>query len=31
MGLENGGIAFYTKAHHSVVDGKAGAELAKVL
>ncbi|OUM02598.1 WS/DGAT/MGAT family O-acyltransferase [Variovorax sp. JS1663] len=30
-GLEDGGIAFYTKAHHSGVDGKAGTELAKVL
>lgn len=30
-GLENGQIAFYTKAHHSGVDGKAGVELAKVL
>ena len=30
-GLENGHIAFYTKAHHSGVDGKAGVELAKVL
>jgi WS/DGAT/MGAT family acyltransferase len=30
-GLENGQVALYTKAHHSGVDGKAGAELAKVL
>jgi WS/DGAT/MGAT family acyltransferase len=30
-GLENGLVAFYTKAHHSGVDGKAGVELAKVL
>ena len=30
-GLEDGRIAFYTKIHHSGVDGKAGAELAKVL
>ena len=30
-GLENGQVAFYTKAHHSGVDGKAGAEMAKVL
>jgi WS/DGAT/MGAT family acyltransferase len=30
-GLENGQIAFYFKAHHSGVDGKSGAELAKVL
>jgi WS/DGAT/MGAT family acyltransferase len=30
-GLENGQIAFYSKAHHSGVDGKAGVELAKVL
>ncbi|MFT3819545.1 MAG: wax ester/triacylglycerol synthase family O-acyltransferase [Rubrivivax sp.] len=30
-GLENGQVAFYTKAHHSGVDGKAGAELAKVM
>src|SRR6476660_8728143 len=30
-GLESGQIAFYTKAHHSGVDGKAGVELAKVL
>jgi WS/DGAT/MGAT family acyltransferase len=30
-GLESGHIAFYTKAHHSGVDGKAGVELAKVL
>jgi len=30
-GLQSGQIAFYTKAHHSGVDGKAGVELAKVL
>ena len=30
-GLENGQVAFYVKAHHSGVDGKAGVELAKVL
>jgi diacylglycerol O-acyltransferase / wax synthase len=30
-GLESGLAAFYTKAHHSGVDGKAGVELAKVL
>ncbi len=30
-GLENGQIGFYTKVHHSGIDGKAGAELAKVL
>ncbi len=30
-GLGNGQIAYYTKAHHSGVDGKAGVELAKVL
>jgi WS/DGAT/MGAT family acyltransferase len=30
-GLENGQVAFYIKAHHSGVDGKAGVELAKVL
>jgi WS/DGAT/MGAT family acyltransferase len=30
-GLEDGRVAFYTKAHHSGVDGKAGAELAKVM
>src|SRR6185312_17200388 len=30
-GLENGLVAFYVKAHHSGVDGKAGVELAKVL
>jgi len=30
-GLGNGQVAFYTKAHHSGVDGKAGTELAKVL
>jgi len=30
-GLGNGQVAFYSKAHHSGVDGKAGVELAKVL
>lgn len=30
-GLENGQVAFYTKAHHSGVDGKAGTEMAKVM
>jgi diacylglycerol O-acyltransferase / wax synthase len=30
-GLKNGQVAFYMKAHHSGVDGKAGVELAKVL
>src|ERR1700738_4399000 len=30
-GLESGLAAFYTKGHHSGVDGKAGVELAKVL
>ena len=30
-GLENGQVAFYFKAHHSGIDGKSGAELAKVL
>lgn len=30
-GLQNGRVAFYTKAHHSGVDGKAGTELAKVM
>ena len=30
-GLQNGQVAFYSKAHHSGVDGKAGVELAKVL
>jgi diacylglycerol O-acyltransferase len=29
-GLENGQIGYYTKAHHSGIDGKAGVELAKV-
>ena len=29
-GLANGQIAYYTKAHHSGVDGKAGIEIAKV-
>jgi diacylglycerol O-acyltransferase len=30
-GLDNGQVAFYSKAHHSGVDGKAGVELSKVL
>ena len=30
-GLADGRIAFYSKAHHSGIDGKAGVELAKVL
>jgi hypothetical protein len=30
-GLESGQIAFYSKAHHSGADDKAGVELAKVL
>lgn len=30
-GLKDGHIAFYTKAHHSGVDGKSGVEMAKVL
>ena len=30
-GLQNGQVAFYSKAHHSGVDGKAGSEMAKVL
>src|SRR6266404_1269256 len=30
-GLENGQVAFYTKAHHSGVDGKAGVELGKII
>ncbi len=30
-GLQDGRIAFYTKFHHSGIDGKAGVELAKVL
>ena len=30
-GLANGQIGYYTKAHHSGIDGKAGVELAKVL
>ena len=29
-GLENGCVAYYWKAHHSGIDGKAGVELAKV-
>lgn len=29
-GLENGQVAYYSKAHHSGIDGKAGIELAKV-
>ncbi len=30
-GLASGQVAYYTKAHHSGIDGKAGVELAKVL
>lgn len=30
-GLKDGHVAFYTKAHHSGVDGKSGVEMAKVL
>lgn len=30
-GLGDSQVAFYTKAHHSGVDGKAGTELAKVI
>lgn len=30
-GLQSGQVALYTKMHHSGVDGKSGAELAKVL
>ncbi|UJJ33076.1 WS/DGAT/MGAT family O-acyltransferase [Halopseudomonas maritima] len=30
-GLQSGQIAFYTKAHHSRIDGQAGAELARLL
>ena len=30
-GLENGQVAFYTKAHHSGIDGKAGVELGKII
>jgi diacylglycerol O-acyltransferase / wax synthase len=30
-GLDDGRIAYYTKAHHSGIDGKAGMELAKVM
>ena len=30
-GLENGQVAFFMKAHHAGVDGKAGVELGKVL
>ena len=30
-GLETGQVAFYTKVHHSGLDGKAGVELANVL
>jgi WS/DGAT/MGAT family acyltransferase len=30
-GLQSGQVAFYSKAHHSGVDGKAGVEMAKVL
>ncbi len=29
-GLQNGQIGYYTKAHHSGIDGKAGVEMAKV-
>jgi diacylglycerol O-acyltransferase / wax synthase len=29
-GLGSGQVAYYTKAHHSGIDGKAGVELAKV-
>jgi diacylglycerol O-acyltransferase len=29
-GLEDGRAAYYTKAHHAGVDGKAGVEMAKV-
>jgi WS/DGAT/MGAT family acyltransferase len=29
-GLADGRVAYYTKAHHSGVDGKAGVEMAKV-
>ena len=29
-GLEDGRVAYYWKAHHSGIDGKAGVELAKV-
>ena len=29
-GLEDGQVAYYSKAHHSGIDGKAGVELAKV-
>ena len=29
-GLQNGLVAYYWKAHHSGIDGKAGVELAKV-
>lgn len=29
-GLEDGRIAYYSKIHHSGIDGKAGTELAKV-
>jgi WS/DGAT/MGAT family acyltransferase len=30
-GLENGQIAYYTKMHHSTIDGKAAVEMGKVL
>lgn len=30
-GLEDGRIGYYTKAHHSGIDGKAGIELSKIL
>ena len=29
-GLENGQVAYYSKVHHSGIDGKSGTELAKV-
>ncbi|MES2993679.1 MAG: wax ester/triacylglycerol synthase family O-acyltransferase [Pseudomonadota bacterium] len=29
-GLADGRVAYYTKAHHSGIDGKAGVEMAKV-
>ncbi|MFT3778052.1 MAG: wax ester/triacylglycerol synthase family O-acyltransferase [Ottowia sp.] len=30
-GLENGRVAFYSKMHHSGIDGKAGTEMTKVM
>ena len=30
-GLQDGRIGYYTKAHHSGIDGKAGVELSKIL